>query len=67
MMEYLRKTFDDEDKVAFALLLEDGRAKLSDLKFHLTLTQQQILDALNQMRNEGLVKFEISTQSYVLV
>ena len=66
-MEYIRKTFNDEDKVTLALLLEEGRAKLSDLRFHLILTQQQVLDALNELRNNGTVKFEESTRYYILV
>ena len=66
-MEYLRKPFKNTDKVTLALLLEEGRAKISELRFHLTITQQQITDALNELRNEGLVKFEIKTESYILV
>jgi DNA-binding HxlR family transcriptional regulator len=66
-MEYLMKHFNDTDKVTLALLLEEGRAKISELRFHLTITQQQIIDALNELRNEGLVKFEISTESYILL
>jgi predicted transcriptional regulator len=54
------------DKVTLALLLEEGKAKLEDLQFHLTLTKNQIITALSQLIAQGAVLYETSTGRYIL-
>ncbi len=55
------------DKVAFALLLEEGRARASELQHHLTLSRDQIRDALQRLAQRGLVAYEPSTRRYRLL
>ena len=66
IMEHLRK-ITNLDKVTFALLLEEGKARITELEFHLTLTQMQIKKALTQLVAQGLVVYEASTQHYMLL
>jgi len=65
-MEHLRK-ITNMDKVTLALLLEEGRARVEDLQFHLTLTKHQIVVALSQMTAKGAVIYENSTSTYRLL
>jgi len=65
-MEYLRK-ITNIDRVTLALLLEEGKARIEDLQFHLTLTKHQIAVALSQMRAKGAVIYENNTQTYQLL
>jgi predicted transcriptional regulator len=55
------------DKVTLALLLEEGRARVEDLQFHVTLTRRQIRDALNQLVEQGAVIYENASSRYALV
>jgi predicted transcriptional regulator len=55
------------DKVTFALLLEEGKARISDLEFHLTLTTRQIKQALTQLVAQGIVAYEASSKQYMLL
>ena len=55
------------DKVTLALLLEEGRARAEDLQFHVTLTRRQIIDALNQLVEQGAVIYEKASSRYALV
>ena len=55
------------DKVTLALLLEEGRARVEDLQFHVTLTRRQIRDALNQLVEQGTVIYENASSRYALV
>ena len=54
------------DKVTLALLLEEGRARVEDLQFHVTLTRRQIRDALNQLVEQGAVIYENASSRYSL-
>jgi len=65
-MEQLKK-ITILDKVTFALLLEEGKARISDLEFHLTLTKIQIKRALTQLMSQDVVIYEASTNSYMLI
>lgn len=65
-MEHLRR-ITNIDKVTFALLLEEGKARISELEFHLTLTKMQIRQALTQLIAQGLVIYEASTHQYMLL
>lgn len=65
-MEHLKK-ITILDKVTFALLLEEGKARISDLEFHLTLTKIQIKRALTQLMSQDVVIYEASTNSYMLI
>jgi predicted transcriptional regulator len=57
----------NSDKVTFALLLEEGHARVNELMFHLTLTKKQVKNALSYLVKQGLVIYEATTQSYILV
>ncbi|MCW4012257.1 MAG: hypothetical protein NWF07_04610 [Candidatus Bathyarchaeota archaeon] len=65
-MEHLRK-ITNIDKVTFALLLEEGKAKINELEFHVTLTRMQIKKALTQLVAQEKVAYEASTQVYMLL
>jgi len=65
-METLRK-FTNMDKVTLALILEEGRARATDLQFHLTLTRRQIKTALDRLVAQGAVAYEAATSSYRLI
>ena len=65
-METLRK-FTNMDKVTLALILEEGRARATDLQFHLTLTRGQIKTALDRLVAQGTVAYEAATSSYRLI
>jgi predicted transcriptional regulator len=65
-MEHLKK-ISNIDKVTFALMLEEGKARISDLEFHLTLTKIQIKRALTLLISQNIVTYEASTNSYMLI
>ena len=65
-MEHIRK-ITNIDKVTFALMLEEGRARITELEFHLTLTKMQIKKALTQLVAQGIVFYEASTSQYMLL
>ena len=65
-MEHLRK-ITNLDKVTFALLLEEGKARITELEFHVTLTRMQIKKALAQLLAQGQVVYEASTNQYMLL
>ena len=64
-MEIVKIT--DLDKVTLALLLEEGRAKVDELQFHLTMTRQQIRAALTQLVAQGIVSYEAPSHNYTLI
>jgi predicted transcriptional regulator len=55
------------DKVILALVLEEGKAKVEELQFHLILTKRQIRRALDQLVEQGAVICENASNSYSLV
>jgi predicted transcriptional regulator len=57
----------DVDKVTLALILEEGKARINELQFHLTLTKKQISKALNKLQSQGKVQYEIKTGNYRLI
>jgi len=65
-METIRK-YTNMDKVTLALILEEGRARVIDLQFHLTLTRGQIKTALDRLVAQGTVAYEAVTRSYRLL
>jgi len=65
-MEHIRR-ITNADKVTLALILEEGRARVEDLQFHVTLTRRQIRNALDQLVEQGAVIYENSTSRYALV
>jgi predicted ArsR family transcriptional regulator len=65
-METLRR-YTNMDKVTLALILEEGRARATDLQFHLTLTRGQIKTALDRLIAQGTVTYEAATSSYKLI
>lgn len=65
-MEQLKK-ITNMDKVTLALLLEEGKARISELEFHVTLTRRQIRSALDSLIAQGMVIYEVSTASYMLI
>jgi predicted transcriptional regulator len=65
-VEHLRK-ITNMDKVTLALLLEEGKARITELEFHLNLTKRQINSALTRMVAQGMVMYEASTASYMLL
>jgi len=65
-MEHLRK-ITNIDKVTFALMLEEGKARINELEFHLTLTKMQIKKALTQLVAQGQVIYVTSTSQYRLL
>ena len=65
-MEQLKK-ITNMDKVTLALLLEEGKARISEIQFHVTLSKRQIRSALTIMVRQGMVNYETSTASYMLV
>ena len=65
-MEHLKK-ITNIDKVTFALLLEEGKARINELEFHLTLTKTQIRQALSHLVVQGHVIYEVSTGQYLLL
>jgi predicted ArsR family transcriptional regulator len=65
-MEHLRK-ITNIDKVTFALMLEDGKARINELEFHLTLTKMQIKQTLTQLVAQGQVIYVASTSQYMLL
>lgn len=65
-MEHLKK-ITNMDKVTLALLLEEGKARIAEIQFHVNLTKRQIITALNRMVELGLVIYEASSASYSLL
>ena len=65
-MEIIRK-YTNTDKVTLALILEEGRARVTDLQFHLTLTRGQIKTALDRLVAKGVVTYESATRNYRLL
>ena len=65
-MEQLKK-ITNMDKVTLALLLEEGKARASELQFHVTLSKRQIRSALTSLVQQGMVIYETSTANYLLV
>ena len=65
-MEIIRK-YTNTDKVTLALILEEGRARVTDLQFHLTLTRGQIKTALDRLVAKGAVTYESATRNYRLL
>ena len=65
-MEHLRK-ITNIDKVTFALMLEEGKARINELEFHLTLTKMQIKQTLTQLVAQGQVIYVVSTSQYMLL
>ena len=65
-VEHLRK-ITNMDKVTLALLLEEGQARRTELEFHVNLTKRQINSALTRMVAQGMVMYEASTASYMLL
>ena len=65
-MEHLRR-ITNMDKVTLALLLEEGQARITELEFHVNLTKRQISTALSRLMEQGLVMYEASTASYMLL
>ena len=65
-MEQLKK-ITNMDKVTLALLLEEGKARISEIQFHVTLSKRQIRSALTALVQQGMVKYEVSTTSYMLL
>ena len=65
-MEIIRK-YTNTDKVTLALILEEGRARVTDLQFHLTLTRGQIKTALDRLVAQGTVAYESATRNYRLL
>lgn len=65
-MEQLKK-INNMDKVTLALLLEEGKARVSELQFHVTLSKRQIRSALTSLVQQGMVIYETSTANYLLV
>ena len=61
------KKITNMDKVTFALLLEEGKARIIELEFHLTLTKIQIKKALIQLVAQGIVVYEASSNQYKLL
>ena len=55
------------DKVTFALILEEGKARITEIGFHVTLTRMQIRQALTQLMAQGSVIYEASTHQYTLL
>ena len=64
-MEQLKK-ITNMDKVTLALLLEEGKARISEIQFHVTLSKRQIRSALTNLVKQETVINEISTASYML-
>ena len=46
---------------------EEGKARINELQFHLTLTRKQIFKALNKLQAQGKVIYEIKTGNYSLI
>ncbi len=65
-MEQLKK-ITNMDKVTLALLLEEGKARISEIQFHVTLSKRQIRSALISLVEMGMVNYESATASYLLV
>jgi predicted transcriptional regulator len=65
-MKHIKK-ITNIDKVTFALLLEEGKARITELEFHLTLTKRQIKQALTQLVAQGIVIYEASSNQYMLL
>ncbi len=65
-MEQLKK-ITNMDKVTLALLLEEGKARISEIQFHVTLSKRQIRSALITLVRQGMVNYEAATTSYLLV
>ena len=65
-VEHLQK-ITNMDKVTLALLLEEGQARITELEFHVNLTKRQINSALTRMVAQGMVMYEVSTASYMLL
>ncbi len=64
-MEQLKK-ITNMDKVTLALLLEEGKARISEIQFHVTLSKKQIRSALTTLIRQRMVIYETSTASYML-
>jgi len=54
------------DKVTLALLLEEGRARIGDLQFHLTMKRSRIRATLDRMVEQGTVIHEAASSCYAL-
>jgi predicted transcriptional regulator len=54
------------DKVTLALLLEEGRARIGELQFHLTMKRSQIRATLERMVEQGTVVHERASKFYAL-
>ncbi len=65
-MEQLKK-ITNMDKVTLVLLLEEGKARISEIQFHVTLSKRQIRSALFSLVERGMVNYEAATASYLLV
>lgn len=65
-MEHIRR-ITNMDKVTLALLMEEGQARIADLEFHVNLTKKQINSALMRLVDQGMVMYEASTASYMLL
>ena len=65
-MEQLKK-ITNMDKVTLALLLEEGKARISDIQFHVTLSKRQIRTALTTLVHQEMVIYETSTANYMLI
>jgi predicted transcriptional regulator len=52
------------DKVTLALLLEEGRARIGELQFHLTMKRSQIRATLERMVEQGTVIHEAASSCY---
>ena len=65
-MEIIRR-YTNADKVTLALILGEGRARATELQFHLTLTRGQIKTALDRLVAQGAVAYEAATGSYRLL
>ena len=55
------------DKVTLASLLEEGKARISDIQFHVTLSRRQIRSALTTLVHQEMVIYETSTANYRLI
>ena len=52
------------DKVTLALLLEEGKARIWELQFHLTMKRSQIRTTLDRMVKQGTVIHEAASSCY---
>lgn len=64
-MQRIRR-ITNTDKVTLALILEEGKARVEDIQFHVTLTKRQIRHALDQLVEQGAVIYEKASSCYTL-